>query len=37
MLVVDTTVWVDYFNGQVNPQTDYLENSFRRSLSWWAI
>ena len=24
MLVVDTTVWVDYFNGAENPQTDYL-------------
>ncbi|HKY55691.1 MAG TPA: PIN domain nuclease [Anaerolineales bacterium] len=24
MLVVDTTVWVDYFNGVENPQTDYL-------------
>jgi predicted nucleic acid-binding protein len=25
MLVVDSTVWVDYFNGIGNPQTDYLE------------
>lgn len=24
MLVVDTTVWVDYFNGTENPQTDFL-------------
>lgn len=24
MLVVDSTVWVDYFNGVTNPQTDYL-------------
>ncbi|MEP7134161.1 MAG: PIN domain nuclease [Chloroflexota bacterium] len=24
MLVVDTTVWVDYFNGAENPQTNYL-------------
>ncbi len=24
MLVVDSTVWVDYFNGIQNPQTDYL-------------
>ena len=24
MLVVDTSVWVDYFNGLENPQTDYL-------------
>lgn len=25
MLVVDTTVWVDYFNGVENPQTNYLD------------
>ena len=25
MLVVDSTVWIDYFNGVENPQTDYLE------------
>jgi len=25
MLVVDSTVWVDYFNGVGNLQTDYLE------------
>jgi predicted nucleic acid-binding protein len=24
MLIVDSTVWVDYFNGATNPQTDYL-------------
>ena len=24
MLIVDSTVWVDYFNGVGNPQTDYL-------------
>ncbi len=24
MLVVDTTTWVDYFNGVENPQTDFL-------------
>jgi predicted nucleic acid-binding protein len=24
MLIVDSTVWVDYFNGIENPQTDYL-------------
>ena len=24
MLVVDTSVWVDYFNGIENPQTNYL-------------
>jgi len=26
MLVVDTTVWVDYFNGIQTPQTDYLDH-----------
>ena len=25
MLVVDSTVWVDYFNGNENPLTDYLD------------
>ncbi len=25
MLVVDSTVWIDYFNGQVNPQTEYMD------------
>jgi predicted nucleic acid-binding protein len=25
MLIVDSTVWVDYFNGLNNPQTDYLD------------
>lgn len=26
MILVDSTVWVDYFNGLENPQTDYLHN-----------
>jgi predicted nucleic acid-binding protein len=26
MLVVDSTVWIDYFNGAENPRTDYLHN-----------
>lgn len=26
MLVVDTSVWVDYFNGVANPQTDHLHS-----------
>ena len=26
MLIVDSTVWIDYFNGIENPQTDYLNN-----------
>ncbi len=32
MLVVDTTVWVDYFNGQVNPETDYLDRALSEEL-----
>jgi len=24
MLIIDSTVWVDYFNGVENRQTDYL-------------
>lgn len=27
MLIVDTTVWVDYLNGQINPETDYLDRA----------
>jgi hypothetical protein len=26
MLVVDTSVWVDYFNGVENPQTNFLDS-----------
>jgi predicted nucleic acid-binding protein len=26
MIVVDTTVWIDYFNGQSTPQTEYLDD-----------
>jgi predicted nucleic acid-binding protein len=26
MLIVDSTVWIDFFNGVENPQTDYLNN-----------
>lgn len=25
MVIVDSTVWVDYFNGQQNPHTDWLD------------
>jgi predicted nucleic acid-binding protein len=32
MLVVDTTVWVDYFNGQINPETDYLDRALSEEL-----
>lgn len=26
MIVVDTSVWVDYFNGEANPHTNLLDN-----------
>jgi predicted nucleic acid-binding protein len=29
-ILVDSTVWIDYFNGVVTPQTDYLD----RALGW---
>ncbi len=32
MLVVDSTVWIDYFNGKVTPQTDYLDRAFSEEL-----
>src|SRR6266498_1737016 len=25
ILLIDSTVWVDYFNGSITPQTDYLD------------
>jgi hypothetical protein len=27
MLLVDSTVWIDYFNGRITPQTDYLDRA----------
>jgi predicted nucleic acid-binding protein len=32
MIVVDSTVWVDYFNGQTTPQTDALDRLLSRAL-----
>lgn len=32
MLVVDTSVWVDYFNGVENPQTDFLNAILDKTL-----
>lgn len=25
MILVDSSVWIDYFNGTITPQTDYLD------------
>jgi predicted nucleic acid-binding protein len=30
MVIVDTTVWVDYFNGVHNPETDWLDAQLDR-------
>src|SRR5580698_3658149 len=30
MVIVDTTVWIDYLRGSHNPQTDWLENELTR-------
>ena len=27
MLIVDSTVWIDYFNGRATPQSDYLHHA----------
>ncbi|MBC8412139.1 MAG: PIN domain nuclease [Nitrospira sp.] len=27
MIVVDSSVWIDYFNGNINKQTDWLNNA----------
>ena len=26
MILVDSSVWIDYFNGQANPETEYLDS-----------
>ncbi len=26
MILVDSTVWIDYFNGRITPETDYLHH-----------
>jgi predicted nucleic acid-binding protein len=32
-LLVDSTVWIDYFNGAATPQTDFLD----RALGWHSV
>ena len=27
MILVDSSVWIDYFNGNVTPQTDWLDSA----------
>jgi len=37
MLVVDTSVWIDYFNGVKKPQTDFLDTILDNTPSSSAI
>jgi predicted nucleic acid-binding protein len=30
MIIVDTTVWIDYLKGRANPETDYLDRELSR-------
>ena len=30
MILVDSSVWIDYFNGRLTPQTDYLDAALGR-------
>ena len=32
MILVDSTVWIDYFNGRPSPETDYLDAALGRDL-----
>ena len=29
MIIVDTTVWIDYLRGTANPHTDWLDRELR--------
>jgi predicted nucleic acid-binding protein len=30
MILVDSSVWINYFNGQISPKTDWLDSAFGR-------
>ena len=32
MILVDSSVWIDYFNGIINPQTDWLDTALGREI-----
>lgn len=32
MIIVDTTVWIDYFRGQQNPETEWFNNQLGQQL-----
>jgi predicted nucleic acid-binding protein len=37
MILVDTSVWIDYFNGNMTWQTDLLEKYLSTTRSSWEI
>jgi hypothetical protein len=30
MIIIDTTVWIDFLRGSVNPETQWLERELKR-------
>ena len=32
MILVDSSVWIGYFNGKINPQTDWLDNALGKEI-----
>jgi predicted nucleic acid-binding protein len=32
MILVDSSVWIEYFNGRINPQTDWLDAALGREV-----
>ena len=32
MILVDSSVWIEYFNGKINPQTDWLDAALGREV-----
>ncbi|MGD2246062.1 MAG: PIN domain nuclease [Candidatus Aminicenantes bacterium] len=32
MILVDSSVWIGYFNGKINPQTDWLDSALGRDI-----
>jgi predicted nucleic acid-binding protein len=32
MILVDSSVWIDYFNGKISPQTDWLDTALGREI-----
>jgi len=32
MILVDSSVWIDYFNGKISPQTDWLDSALGRKI-----